>query len=62
MVKLSLAFALLLGLTSCALITTPLRVAGNVVKGTGRIVKGTGKTIGTGVENLRKTDASEAEQ
>ena len=56
MIKIPLTLLLLLGLSSCAVITTPLKVAGSAA---GAVINVTGKAVGAGVSHLGKDKAEE---
>ena len=56
MIKIPLALILLIGLTSCALVTTPLKVAGSAASA---VIGVTGKAVGAGVSHLGKDKSEE---
>lgn len=57
MIRLLLLPPLVLTLSSCALVTVPVKVAGSVVTTTAKV---TGKAMGAGIDAMHTSDAEEA--
>jgi len=57
MIRLTFFSLLTLSLSSCSLITVPVKVAGSVVSTTAKV---TGKAVGAGFDAMHKSDEEEA--